>query len=58
MQWLKPVILATWEAEIWRFAVKDSLGKKFRRPPCQPVMALWQYLSSQLPGKCKSVDPL
>jgi hypothetical protein len=32
-QWFKPVILATWEAEIGRITVEGQLGKYFVRPP-------------------------
>jgi hypothetical protein len=30
-QWLMPVILANWEAEIGGLQFEDSLGKKFLR---------------------------
>jgi hypothetical protein len=32
-QWLTPVILATWEAEIGKTTVEVSPGKYFLRPP-------------------------
>jgi hypothetical protein len=36
-QWLMPIILATWEAEIRRTTVQACQGKKFARPPSQSI---------------------
>jgi hypothetical protein len=35
-----PVILATWEAEMERIAVRDQPSKKFARPSSQPIAGL------------------
>jgi hypothetical protein len=40
--WLTPVILATQEAEIRRLLIQVTPGKKFTRPPSQPIGAWWQ----------------
>jgi hypothetical protein len=36
-QWLTPIILATWEAEIRRTQFKASLGKILVKSPFQPI---------------------
>jgi hypothetical protein len=52
-QWLTPVILSTWEAELSQGSqLEVSLGKKkFSRPPSQPSQPITgcggEYLSSQ-----------
>jgi hypothetical protein len=36
-----PVILASWEEEFRKIVVGGSLGKKFTKPPSQPIKAGW-----------------
>jgi hypothetical protein len=51
---LKPVILASWEAEIKRSQLEASAGNKIARPPSQPVAGHGgMYLSSQLLGRLR-----
>jgi hypothetical protein len=37
VHWLKPVILAIWEAEIRRINFQGQPGRKLTRPPSQPM---------------------
>jgi hypothetical protein len=39
--WLMPVFLASWEEEFRKIVVGGSLGKKFTKPPSQPIKAGW-----------------
>jgi hypothetical protein len=32
-----PIILATWEAEIWRISIQGQSGKIFLETPCQLI---------------------
>jgi hypothetical protein len=41
MRWLKPVILAIWEAEIGGSWLKANPGEKLMRPPTQAISWAW-----------------
>jgi hypothetical protein len=54
-QWFTPIILATWEVEIWRIVVQNQLEQKVRAIPFQPIKTVHGgiLLSSQIGGKYK-----
>jgi hypothetical protein len=53
-QWLTPIILATWKAEIRRVTVGGQSRQKVRGVPSQPIKAGCggMHLPSQLCWKC------
>jgi hypothetical protein len=54
VQWIKPVILATWEAEIGKITIQDQFRQEVSETPSQPIKAVYggMRLLSQLHRKC------
>jgi hypothetical protein len=52
--WLKPLILATWEAEIRRISVQGHHGQKVHKTPPQPIIGHGgAHLSFQQPREAQ-----
>jgi hypothetical protein len=55
---LKPVILATWEAEIWQIIIQSQPVQKVPETPSQPMAGCGVVcLSSQLPREAQAGWP-